>query len=69
VGVVGGPVRLDYMGMPVALVHRGLVVDRSPVMVSDKLGIFMSSSLLEEQNVRFRLVHFVVLPTQALRES
>jgi hypothetical protein len=57
------------MGMPVALVHRGLIVDRSPVLVSNKLGFFMSSNLLEEQDVWFRLVHFVVLPTQALQDS
>jgi hypothetical protein len=70
VWVSSGPVRLDYIGLSMTLVHWRLVIDRSPGAVSSKLGGgAMSRDLLEEQNVWFWLVHLVVLPAQALQEN
>jgi hypothetical protein len=54
--------------MMVALMHRRLVVDRSPVTVS---GLLCKQALnpLEEQNVWLWLMDFIVFPAQALWKS
>jgi hypothetical protein len=48
-------------------VHRRLVVDRSPGRVSSDSGGPVDKDSLEEQDVWFWLVNFVVLPAQTLR--
>jgi hypothetical protein len=65
---VGSSVSLDLnVEMVVVSVHGRLIVDGSPVLVSGERGGAVYPDLLEEQDVWFWLVDFVMLPAQALR--
>jgi hypothetical protein len=67
--VAGGLVSISWSDAKTAgkSVHGRLVVDRAPVRIRTDSGGVVEGGLLEEQDVRLWLVHFVVLPAQTLR--
>ena len=51
------------------LLARGNVVDRSPTyQIRNGMGIFNYENILEEKNVGFWFVYFIMLPAETLRQ-